>query len=67
MFLCDDQEKLKEKKPALAEALIQTLQAMQKAGCISLIDIIEGMFHILDFLFDYRLNNLVTSFKESHL
>ncbi|XP_027934620.1 protein MOR1 isoform X3 [Vigna unguiculata] len=36
-------EKLKEKKPALAEALIQTLQAMQKAGCISLIDIIEDV------------------------
>lgn len=50
MFFCDEQEKLKEKKPALAEALIQTLQAMHKAGCISLIDIIEGMFHILDFL-----------------
>ncbi|KAH1191484.1 Protein MOR1 [Glycine max] len=32
-------EKLKEKKPALAEALTQTLQAMHKAGCISLIDI----------------------------
>ncbi|KAL5139403.1 Protein MOR1 [Glycine soja] len=32
-------EKLKEKKPALAEALMQTLQAMHKAGCISLIDI----------------------------
>ncbi|XP_052730932.1 protein MOR1 isoform X4 [Vigna angularis] len=36
-------EKLKEKKPALAEALIQTLQAMHKAGCISLIDIIEDV------------------------
>ncbi|KAL5139402.1 Protein MOR1 [Glycine soja] len=35
-------EKLKEKKPALAEALMQTLQAMHKAGCISLIDIVEG-------------------------
>ncbi|KAG5075422.1 hypothetical protein JHK84_056653 [Glycine max] len=35
-------EKLKEKKPALAEALTQTLQAMHKAGCISLIDIVEG-------------------------
>ncbi|XP_027924008.1 protein MOR1-like [Vigna unguiculata] len=34
-------EKLKEKKPALAEALSQTLQAMHKAGCISLIDIVE--------------------------
>ncbi|KHN37797.1 Protein MOR1 [Glycine soja] len=37
-------EKLKEKKPALAEALMQTLQAMHKAGCISLIDIVEGRF-----------------------
>jgi len=37
---------LKEKKPALAEALSQTLQAMHKAGCISLIDIVEGRFPI---------------------
>ncbi|KAL2601489.1 hypothetical protein AAZV13_10G171300 [Glycine max] len=36
-------EKLKEKKPALAEALMQTLQAMHKAGCISLIDIVEDV------------------------
>ncbi|RZB44582.1 protein MOR1-like isoform X3 [Glycine soja] len=36
-------EKLKEKKPALAEALTQTLQAMHKAGCISLIDIVEDV------------------------
>jgi len=73
MFPFDEQEKLKEKKPALAEALIQTLQAMHKAGCITLIDIVEGRFRILDFLFNlvvfclkgYTVNSLVTSFKES--
>ncbi|KAK7391401.1 hypothetical protein VNO78_19817 [Psophocarpus tetragonolobus] len=36
-------EKLKEKKPTFSEALMQTLQAMQKAGCISLIDIVEDV------------------------
>ncbi|KAL2324840.1 hypothetical protein Fmac_023898 [Flemingia macrophylla] len=36
-------EKLKEKKPALAEALVQTLQAMHKAGCISLVDIVDDV------------------------
>ncbi|XP_015878689.2 protein MOR1 isoform X2 [Ziziphus jujuba] len=36
-------EKLKEKKPALAEALTQTLQAMHKAGCLSLVDIVEDV------------------------
>ncbi|KAG6794093.1 hypothetical protein POTOM_003328 [Populus tomentosa] len=35
-------EKLKEKKPTLTEALAQTLQAMHKAGCLNLADIIEG-------------------------
>nr|VDD06188.1 unnamed protein product [Brassica oleracea] len=35
-------EKLKEKKPTVAEALTQTLQAMYKAGCLNLVDIIEG-------------------------
>ncbi|KAJ1403125.1 TOG domain [Sesbania bispinosa] len=35
-------EKLKEKKPTLTESLTQTLQAMHKAGCISLADIVEG-------------------------
>ncbi|CAJ1976721.1 unnamed protein product [Sphenostylis stenocarpa] len=39
-------EKLKEKKPVLAEALIQTLQAIHKAGCISLVDIIEGSLNL---------------------
>ncbi|CAN1166552.1 Protein MOR1 [Linum perenne] len=34
-------EKLKEKKPTMAEALTQTLQAMHKAGCLNLVDIIE--------------------------
>lgn len=41
------QEKLKEKKPALTESLIQTLQAMHKAGCLSLSDVIEGDSSIL--------------------
>ncbi|XP_018439477.1 protein MOR1 isoform X1 [Raphanus sativus] len=36
-------EKLKEKKPTVAEALTQTLQAMYKAGCLSLVDIIEDV------------------------
>ncbi|KAB5521789.1 hypothetical protein DKX38_026108 [Salix brachista] len=35
-------EKLKEKKPTLTEALAQTLQAMHKAGCLNLADIVEG-------------------------
>nr|KYP53049.1 Cytoskeleton-associated protein 5 [Cajanus cajan] len=46
-------EKLKEKKPALAEALTQTLQAMHKAGCISLIDIVEGRFPLLYLLLKF--------------
>ncbi|KAL0922592.1 hypothetical protein M5K25_006587 [Dendrobium thyrsiflorum] len=37
-------EKLKEKKPTLTEALSQTLQAMHKAGCLTLPDVIEGKY-----------------------
>ncbi|GAU31280.1 hypothetical protein TSUD_39600 [Trifolium subterraneum] len=37
-------EKLKEKKPTMTEALSQTLQAMHKAGCITLVDIVEGSY-----------------------
>ncbi|KAK8936155.1 Protein MOR1 [Platanthera zijinensis] len=36
-------EKLKEKKPTLAEPLIQTLQAMHMAGCLTLPDVIEDV------------------------
>ncbi|XP_024016718.1 protein MOR1 isoform X2 [Eutrema salsugineum] len=36
-------EKLKEKKPTVAEALTQTLQAMYKAGCLNLVDILEDV------------------------
>ncbi|KAF7820177.1 protein MOR1 [Senna tora] len=36
-------EKLKEKKPTSTEALTQTLQAMHKAGCISLVEIVEDV------------------------
>ncbi|XP_052201183.1 protein MOR1 isoform X2 [Diospyros lotus] len=36
-------EKLKEKKPALIEALIQTLQAMHNSGCLTLADIVEDV------------------------
>ncbi|AET01913.2 microtubule organization protein [Medicago truncatula] len=36
-------EKLKEKKPTMTEALSQTLQAIHKAGCISLVDIVEDV------------------------
>lgn len=36
-------EKLKEKKPTLAESLTQTLQAMHKAGCLNLADIVEDV------------------------
>ncbi|XP_066313403.1 protein MOR1-like isoform X2 [Miscanthus floridulus] len=36
-------EKLKEKKPTMAEALNQTLQAMHKSGCFTLIDVIEDV------------------------
>ncbi|CAA7020371.1 unnamed protein product [Microthlaspi erraticum] len=36
-------EKMKEKKPTVAEALSQTLQAMYKAGCLNLVDIIEDV------------------------
>ncbi|KAK4347121.1 hypothetical protein RND71_033460 [Anisodus tanguticus] len=38
------QEKLKEKKPTLTDALTQTLQAMHKSGCLNLADIVEGRF-----------------------
>ncbi|KAG6594399.1 Protein MOR1, partial [Cucurbita argyrosperma subsp. sororia] len=36
-------EKLKEKKPTLTESLTQTLQAMHKAGCLSLSDVVEDV------------------------
>ncbi|PIN16310.1 Microtubule-associated protein [Handroanthus impetiginosus] len=36
-------EKLKEKKPTLTEALMQTLQAMHKSGCLNLTDIVEDV------------------------
>ncbi|XP_020521683.1 protein MOR1 isoform X2 [Amborella trichopoda] len=36
-------EKLKEKKPVVIDALAQTLQAMHKAGCLSLLDVIEDV------------------------
>ncbi|XVF86085.1 hypothetical protein PTKIN_Ptkin18bG0013100 [Pterospermum kingtungense] len=36
-------EKLKEKKPALTESLTQTLQAMHKAACLNLVDIVEDV------------------------
>ncbi|XP_073101212.1 protein MOR1-like [Elaeis guineensis] len=36
-------EKLKEKKPALMEALTHTLQAMHKSGCLTLGDVIEDV------------------------
>ncbi|KAI5572013.1 hypothetical protein BDE02_11G133800 [Populus trichocarpa] len=36
-------EKLKEKKPTLTESLTQTLQAMHKAGCSNLADIVEDV------------------------
>ncbi|KAK3188824.1 hypothetical protein Dsin_028385 [Dipteronia sinensis] len=37
-------EKLKEKKPVLSESLTQTLQAMHTAGCLNLVDVVEGRF-----------------------
>jgi cytoskeleton-associated protein 5 len=40
---------LKEKKPTMTEALSQTLQAMHKAGCIGLVDIVEGRFSHQDY------------------
>ncbi|XP_038695975.1 protein MOR1-like [Tripterygium wilfordii] len=36
-------EKLKEKKPTLSESLAQTLQAMHRAGCLNLVDIVEDI------------------------
>ncbi|XP_039113731.1 protein MOR1 [Dioscorea cayenensis subsp. rotundata] len=36
-------EKLKEKKPTVTEALMQTLQALYKAGCLSLVDVVEDI------------------------
>ncbi|KAF3432700.1 hypothetical protein FNV43_RR23802 [Rhamnella rubrinervis] len=36
-------EKLKEKKPTVTEALSLTLQAIHKAGCITLVDIVEDV------------------------
>ncbi|KAF8775510.1 hypothetical protein HU200_004938 [Digitaria exilis] len=36
-------EKLKEKKPTMTEALSQTLQALHKSGCFTLVDVIEDV------------------------
>ncbi|XP_057847026.2 protein MOR1 isoform X2 [Cryptomeria japonica] len=36
-------EKLKEKKPVMADSLTQTLQAMHKASCLSLVDVTEDV------------------------
>ncbi|CAI9087519.1 OLC1v1021600C1 [Oldenlandia corymbosa var. corymbosa] len=36
-------EKLKEKKPTLADALMQTLQTMHKSGCLNLADVVEDV------------------------
>ncbi|KAL8235581.1 hypothetical protein R6Q59_016662 [Mikania micrantha] len=36
-------EKLKEKKPTMTEALTNTLQAVHKAGCVTLADIVEDV------------------------
>ncbi|KAG6698376.1 hypothetical protein I3842_08G016300 [Carya illinoinensis] len=36
-------EKLKEKKPTSTESLTQTLQAMHRAGCLNLADIVEDI------------------------
>ncbi|KAF8413913.1 hypothetical protein HHK36_001909 [Tetracentron sinense] len=36
-------EKLKEKKPTLTEALTHTLQAIHKAGCLTLADVVEDV------------------------
>ncbi|KAJ4976564.1 hypothetical protein NE237_001670 [Protea cynaroides] len=36
-------EKLKEKKPTVTDALTQTLRAMHKAGCLTLVDVIEDV------------------------
>ncbi|XP_057538805.1 protein MOR1-like isoform X2 [Amaranthus tricolor] len=36
-------EKLKEKKPTITDALTQTLQAMYKSGCLSLVDVLEDV------------------------
>lgn len=50
-FLFLEQEKLKEKKQSVADPLKQTLQTMYKAGCLNLVDVIEGKSHfILDFM-----------------
>uniref|UniRef100_A0A0E0JQ94 TOG domain-containing protein n=1 Tax=Oryza punctata TaxID=4537 RepID=A0A0E0JQ94_ORYPU len=42
-FSGNSREKLKEKKPTMTEALSQTLQAMHKSGCITLLDVIEDV------------------------
>ncbi|KAJ1285939.1 hypothetical protein BS78_03G315500 [Paspalum vaginatum] len=36
-------EKLKEKKPTMTEALSQTLQAVHKSGCFTLVDVIDDV------------------------
>lgn len=36
-------EKLKEKKPTVTESLTQTLQAIHKAGCLNLADVVEDV------------------------
>jgi len=46
-----EQEKLKEKKQSVTDPLTQTLQTMYKAGCLNLVDVIEGKSQfILDFI-----------------
>jgi cytoskeleton-associated protein 5 len=44
---CKLQEKLKEKRPTLTDALTQTLHAMHQSACLSLMDVIEGKNLIL--------------------
>lgn len=57
-----EQEKLKEKKPTVAEALTQTLQAMYKAGCLNLVDFIEGKSQFYVGLFHEALLICATDF-----
>ncbi|KAK1581520.1 hypothetical protein Q3G72_006760 [Acer saccharum] len=54
-------EKLKEKKPVLTKSLTQTLQAMHTAGCLNLVDVIEGRFLSILIINLVYLQGLATS------
>lgn len=53
---------MKEKKPTMTEALSNTLQAMHKAGCLTLADIVEGRHYTSSKLKPFMENMLYSSY-----